>query len=472
MFIRSSRFPLLLVALLSLILMGVTAEAATITINTNQDANPPNASDGLCSLREAISNANDNAQTYQDCAAGTGDDTINFSISGPSTITLVSILPGIIDVAMGTLTINGIGQDITISGGNLVQIMIMLGSNLTLRHLTIANGNTTVSGAGIMVLGGTLTVADCIFSGNQSTTGNGGAIYNGSPGTIEISNSTFTNNNANFGGAIYNNYDALVDGVVTMTITDSTFATNSATSCGGAIYNQEAANVSGSTFSGNSADSGGGICTVSPLPDNPSSTTVTNSTFSGNTATTDGGGVVTSADDSDSIATTTLISSTLSGNSAGSGGGVSNELYGILNLQNTIVANSTSGGDCVNSTTGTVNGSGINLIEDGSCSVAGALSGDPMLGVLADNGGPTQTMALQTGSPAINAATQCPPPATDQRGVSRPQGASCDIGAFELVVAVAMNPIPTLNEWAMILMGLMFGGLIGWQWKQRGSSIQ
>jgi hypothetical protein len=57
-----------------------------------------------------------------------------------------------------------------------------------------------------------------------------------------------------------------------------------------------------------------------------------------------------------------------------------------------------------------------------------------MLAALADNGGPTQTHALLPGSPAIDAASDdCPPPATDQRGVSRPQGAKCDIGAFELV---------------------------------------
>lgn len=444
--------------------MGVTAEAATITVDTTLDAEP-SATDSACSLREAINNANDDTQTYSDCAAGTGDDTIDFSVGG--TITLAATLP----VITGTLIIDGTGQDITISGGGSLQIMVMLaGSDLTLRYLTIADGYTTGSGAGISVLGGTLTVADCIFSGNQSAGSGGiggGAIYNNISGTAEISGSTFTNNSAYFGGAIYNNSNS------NLTVTDSTFTTNSTTSCGGAVYNLGTAEISRSTFSGNnSASSGGGICTISQLDTNPASTTITNSTFSGNTATTSGGGIVTSASASDYIATTTLISSTLSGNSAGSGGGVDNELYGILNLQNTIVANSTSGGDCVNSATGTVNGSGINLIEDGSCSVSGALSGDPMLGVLADNGGPTQTMALQTGSPAINAATQCPPPATDQRGVSRPQGASCDIGAFELVVAVAMNPIPTLNEWAMILMGLMFGGLIGWQWKQRGSSIQ
>ena len=60
------------------------------------------------------------------------------------------------------------------------------------------------------------------------------------------------------------------------------------------------------------------------------------------------------------------------------------------------------------------------------------LNADPLLGPLQDNGGPTQTHALLAGSPAIDAALLANCPATDQRGVSRPQGPGCDIGAFEL----------------------------------------
>jgi hypothetical protein len=71
---------------------------------------------------------------------------------------------------------------------------------------------------------------------------------------------------------------------------------------------------------------------------------------------------------------------------------------------------------------------------------------DPLLGALADNGGPTQTMALGAGSPAIDANTEsCPPPLIDQRGVARPQGVACDIGAFELQPVGGPTPTPTVT---------------------------
>ena len=83
-----------------------------------------------------------------------------------------------------------------------------------------------------------------------------------------------------------------------------------------------------------------------------------------------------------------------------------------------------------------------NLIEDGSCSPA--VTGDPLLAPLANNGGATLTMALGTGSPAINAGddTRCEP--TDQRGVLRPQGVHCDIGAYELEFPMRMIYLPLI----------------------------
>jgi hypothetical protein len=105
----------------------------------------------------------------------------------------------------------------------------------------------------------------------------------------------------------------------------------------------------------------------------------------------------------------------------------------VTNLVNTIIANSTSGGDC----SGTLATNTNNLIEDGSCSPM--LSGDPNLGPLADNGGPTQTFALLANSPAIDAGhdNTCDdnpgPNNLDQRGVTRPNGAHCDIGSYEYV---------------------------------------
>jgi hypothetical protein len=96
-------------------------------------------------------------------------------------------------------------------------------------------------------------------------------------------------------------------------------------------------------------------------------------------------------------------------------------------LKNSILANSTNGADCANYD---FIGTNINnLIEDGSCSPM--LMGDPLLETLADNRGPTQTMAIPGNSPAFNAGDNPTCESVDQRGISRPQGADCDIGAFE-----------------------------------------
>jgi hypothetical protein len=119
------------------------------------------------------------------------------------------------------------------------------------------------------------------------------------------------------------------------------------------------------------------------------------------------------------------------------GGGIYNE--GELTFTNTIIAASING-DCRN--VGTIHSDSThNLIEDGSCQVANGsnISGDPLLGTLADNGGPTLTHALLPGSPAIDAGSGAHCQAFDQRGIPRPQGAACDIGAFEVEHRVVDN---------------------------------
>src|SRR5215213_10115112 len=165
---------------------------------------------------------------------------------------------------------------------------------------------------------------------------------------------------------------------------------------------------------GRADNAGGGILNLGTLE-------VNSSTISGNRAGTDNGGIGNA-----SAGTLTVNNSTISGNSANNnGGGIGNGSTATLN--NTIVANN-EGGNCAGLP---VTDDGGNLEWPGNdCGFA--LSADPLLGPLADNGGPTQTHALQPDSPAIDAAVECPPPATDQRGVSRPQGDACDIGSFEL----------------------------------------
>ncbi len=166
-------------------LLNSVAGAATLTVNTLSDAD--DANDSVCSLREAITAANTDAN-YQDCTGtGYGNDTIHFSISG--TILLSSTLPAVTDPA--GLTIDGTGQTITVSGNHAVRVMrVNGGAQLTLEHLTVADGSGG-SGGGISINNtGTLTVSHSTFSGNSAST-SGGGIYNDG-GTLAITHSTFS----------------------------------------------------------------------------------------------------------------------------------------------------------------------------------------------------------------------------------------------------------------------------------------
>ncbi|HEY8158460.1 MAG TPA: PxKF domain-containing protein [Methylobacter sp.] len=439
---------LLLGALLLAALGGSPARAANLSVNT---LSATHTADGLCTLSEAIINANEDSDTTSgDCAAGSGADTITFRVSG--TITLDNTLPNITDV--DGLSIDGNGQNVTVSGNNAVQVMrVEAGATLKLLHLTVANGFLTFppfpgnSDGGGIYNAGTLNVSNSTFSGNFTISG-GGGIYN--IGTLTVNHSIFKGNSAFFGGGITNRGG-------TLTVTDSTFSGNESTSSGGGIENLAGTvSITGSTFTRNSNDSsGGGI-------DNEGGTLiVSNSTISGNFAAAGGGGIA-------STGTLTVVHSTISGNSATFAGGILVS-RGIFNLANSIVANNTGHvgeEDCRNSA-GTVNSSGVNLVEDGSCGADSDplhfITGDPLLGPLADNGGPTQTHALLAGSIAIDKANNAicaaaPVNNLDQRGQSRPVDGDddgtpvCDIGAYEFVPAYLFsgffppvdNP-PTVN---------------------------
>lgn len=419
---------ILVLTTLTLILsaVGVTpAYAATLTVTTAVD----NLTNGNgCSLREAVANANSDTQTFPDCIGGSGADTITFDggLSG-ATISLTSII-----ILLDDVTIDGsmLTQQVIISGGGSTGIFGTGNPavDVTLDSLTIDEG--VGQGAGFNNSGGTLVVRNSNFyRGNMSPTGRGGAIYN-QFGTVEVTNSLFLNNYAVAGGAIYNWYGSL-------TVIDSTFESNGSTGYpgGGAIASTTGVlTVTNSTFSYNSAgggvpfSSGGGIYSDDDI------LAVSNSTFYSNFATDNGGGIYAAQSGAWSP---TLTNSTFYLNSATTGGGINvySNLVGF-DFANNIVAGSPSGGDCV--VTG-YTGIGINtgnLVQDGSCSAG--LSGDPNLGPLTDNGGPTETMALLAASPAIDAgddATCAAAPVNnlDQRGIARPQGAQCDIGAYEYI---------------------------------------
>ncbi len=295
--------------------------------------------------------------------------------------------------------------------------------SLDLRNIVFSNNLATVVGGGLYAFYGDLTLDRVIFQGNTSAMGGGLATQES---VITLTNTTFKNNTAAArGGGIYNSNS-------TITISNSTFSGNSVNTAGGGGINNDSGTltVSNSTFSGNSVNGsgvGGGIHT------GPGSTlTVSNSTFYDNvTVVASGAGIY-------SGGTLIVSHSTFSDNRAGSAGGAIRS-DGSLTLNDSILANSVLTGsstviqDCARYA-GTFDGD-HNLIEsNGSGSLACGtplLTSDPDLGPLQDNGGFTQTMALRYGSPALNAGDDADCPATDQRGITRPQGTHCDIGAYE-----------------------------------------
>lgn len=210
---------------------------------------------------------------------------------------------------------------------------------------------------------------------------------------------------------------------------------------GGGIYNENGTlTVNNSTIAGNTADSGGG-----GISNDNGTVTVNNSTISGNTVGqySRGGGI-------ENRSRLTVNNSTISGNTAYQGGGIANSVWSaVATLNRNLISgnNASNSGPEIARIDGTVNADNYNLIGYGGDARSsgfgpgatdivpnGALA--TILSALADNGGGTQTHALVAGSPAIDAAPHGSL-ATDQRGVSRPQGTSDDIGAFELEVASA-----------------------------------
>ncbi len=394
------------------------ARAATITVTSAGDS-------GLGTLRQAIS----------DAASG---DTINFALPpGTTAITLTS------DQLL-------ISKNLTISGpgANLLSVVrgrapmkpffkfrifdIGGGTKVTISGLTIANGSSLSNdfGGGIYN-SGTLTVLNCTVSGNSTSgTGDkGGGIYNG--GTAFITNSVISGNftDAGFGsgGGIYS------DGI-SMTITNSTISGNSAKAGNGIFNTGGGMAIINSTVSGNSANNGvgGGIYNFTG-----GTMEITNSTVSGNSNVTVGGV-------ENNGGTMIITNSTISGNSGSTVnvGGIENEPGGTVNVRNTIIAGNTN-----NDFVGTLTSQGYNLIGNTSGTIitgtptGNQLNVDPHLGPLQDNGGPTFTQALLSGSPAIDGGSFIGLH-TDQRGFTRPvdnpaipnatSGDGSDIGAFEV----------------------------------------
>lgn len=393
-----ARFATLMVAI-----FATSIHAATFTVSNTSDS-------GTGSLRQAITSAN----------GSLGSDTIEFDVGVTGTITLVSVLPPIVD----DVSIIGPGADLlTVSGNQDHRVFqIALGATVSISGLTIADGLVTsvtgTSGAGISNRG-TLNLEDCVVSGNVTAdSGLGGGIDNFG-GTVEVVGCVIENNIADSGGGINN------DG--TLTVIESTVRGNGAVSQGGGIDNSGNAILMGSLVANNAAEFGGGI-------GNGGTLTVINSTLSGNTA----DGVDSSGGGIDNFeGEVELLHATVTANSASVGGGVWSDSQ--FSVKNSLIVNDAGGGNCAIDA-GPFQASGDNLDTDDSCPGFAATSSTGVaLGPLADNGGPTLTHALNTSSVAVNTVSDCTgldgvsAVALDQRGISRPQGMACDSGAFELV---------------------------------------
>jgi len=363
-------------------------------------------------------------------AALSGGGVVNFAC-GPATITLTTTKTISVDT-----TVNGAGL-ITLDGNGAVRIFdVRPSATLTLNNLSLAHGTTSSTGGAVNVSSGALIADNVAFSHNTGGAG-GGAIYalpceSGTcrNPTVTVSNSTFTSNSTGgtAGGAIF-------VGDTTFSVSDSTFAGNSSLYGGAiAIYGDTDATITRDTFSGNwsqghnfSQGHGGAIAV-----EQANTLIISNSTFTGNQAklntdnsVTTGGAIQLYGPPANAV----LDNLTVAGNSAsGSAGGVFFN-PSTTTMRNSIVAGNT-GGNC-GGPGGFVDGG--NNLQFGDASCRGAVVADPLLSALASNGGPTQTMALGTGSPAIDAGNTATCAAVDQRGIGRPQGAACDIGAYEAV---------------------------------------
>ena len=269
------------------------------------------------------------------------------------------------------------------------------------------------SGGGIANEGSKATLAHLLIANNGgSGVNNTGPVYT----SLTMSLSSVTGNHAAQGGGLNNSGVGAVASVTT-----TSFTANSATGAGGGIYNNAALGVSRSLLASNHARTGGGIDHAGGNLD------LVNDTISGNTAADNGGGLYNRS--SANMTNVTFYHNTAGGTDTGA------EIFNdtaSLALTNTLIE---GGADNCTNSEGVVNSLGHNLETGHSCGLTAQgdlVNTSGLLQPLRDNGGPTWTHALRTDSPAIDAADLGACPKTDQRGVIRPYGSGCDIGAFEL----------------------------------------
>lgn len=413
------------------------------------------------SLREAIRMAN----------ASPGPDTIDFEPDMGRTRILLTHGPLHIS---DDLTILGPQRKLTINGNDASQlfqinrnggsnIMVQMSNlrltkgstaggggailnqeNLTLDNVflgyNVARGGNLTGGGAIFNKGGNLTLRNCSLHENRTEKA-GGAIFNDN-GQVTIKNTGLTENIGQSGGALYS-----LGGGVTLDRVD--ISKNTGVNGSGVKLIQGTLSATDTTLAHNKSTRGGALDVFR------STVTIAGTTISNNESR-DGGSAITA-----SASTSTLTNSTIGDNDGGPGNDAALELEnGSMTLRNvTVAAPKGNVGIRINGTTLTLNNcivagprgscvrkvpnsrggfivQGTNLVQDGGVPGPGILSGDPLLGPLAYNGGPTQTFEPQAGSPAIDAGDleTAFSPRFDQRGAGfdRIAGKSIDLGAVEV----------------------------------------
>ncbi len=369
-----------------LLLLPQPLVPATLTVNGQTGDDAP----GICDLVEAIENANDDDDTNPHCpgVGAYGDDTIELTVDvALDTVAVTSNGANGLPVIADTLEIQGNGFAIERASGAPKFRIIKTDADLTIRNTTIAGGDTAESGGAVLVAdGGELVVIDSTLSGNRAR--DGGAV------------------------AVDLGFIELIDSIVSDNVADGALG-------GGGLLLREGtlfATVDRSTVSGNVASgwSGGGITNFGLV-----GLAISHSTLSGNSSVDRGGALF-----SLSFSEPEIRHSTVADNYAANGGAGIYSDSAEAQLSDSLLANGSGGTNCA----GAIDDQGGNLADDATCdTVPGTLVGlDP---VLTDNGGPTPTHALLSGSNAIDLAGACAEP--DQRGAER-EG-SCDSGAFEFL---------------------------------------
>ncbi len=371
----------------------IGTKACDLSVNATGDVDDGKCDFGHCSLREAIAFAN----------AAKKVTTIGFP--GELAIVLTAPLP-IITVP---LTIDSLGHEVVVDGNGKFVILRSY-KNLKLNGLTLRGGKGFDGGA-VQLLQGTLEAKGVSFLGNVAAA-SGGAVF--APYGAKFTGCTMVANQSKGTGKVHGGGAVYLGGAVE--IDRCIFANNKADSNGGAMHAPvgTSGKVLRSTAIGNSAKFGGAFSVPNIK--------FVNCTMADNTAKTQGGAIATGTH-------ITVLHCTLVGNSAPAGSGVS----GVkMTIRNTIIEQGKGGGADCDLKGSTVDAS--NLIGDGSCkAVIKGGSGTLKLGAW---GGSTPTIALAALATPIDAANDaaCADKdvmGTDQRGIARPQGKGCDIGAFE-----------------------------------------